>query len=107
MLVNRMKTLSIEIYKTINQLNPIYMNVIFKQSNNRTSSRFPNNLEVPIVNQVKFGTNSLRVLAPKIWNKLPENIKSSETLEIFKRNIKAWKGPNCNCSICSYIPTFS
>ena len=107
MLVNRMKTLSIEIYKTINQLNPIYMNVIFKKSNDKTSSRLPNNLEVPRVNQVKYGTNSLRVLAPKIWNKLPENIKSSKTLELFKCNIKAWEGPNCNCSICSYIATCS
>ena len=103
MMINRLKTLCTEIYKTLNRLNPSYMNYIFKKSRKRISLRYPNNLEVPRVNQATYGTNSLKVLGPKIWNELPEHIKSSDTLEVFKSNIKSWLGPNCNCSVCSYI----
>ena len=103
MLVSRLKTLCIEVYKTINFENPSYMNNIFKKSNYRSSLRFPNNIEVPQVIQVTYGSRSLRALGPKIWNGLTEKIKSSETLEIFKKNIKNWGGPNCECNMCRFI----
>ena len=102
MLVSRVKTLCIEIYKTINSINPTYMQNIFMKSNHRISPRYPNNLNVPQVNQSNYGTKSLRVLGPKIWNELPEEIKSAETLKIFKTNIKMWEGPTCNCSLCKF-----
>ena len=73
------------------------------KSSYRMSTRHPNNLKVPQVNQSSFGTKSLRTLGPKIWNELPEEIKSAESLEIFKRIIKMWKGPNCNCSLCRFL----
>ena len=102
MLVSRVKTLCIEIYKTINCINPNYMQNIFMKSINRISPRYPNNLNVPQVNQSNYGTKSLRVLGPKIWNELPEEIKSAETLKMFKTNIKMWEGPTCNCSLCKF-----
>ena len=42
------------------------------------------NLSLPVHNQVTFGSKSLRVFGPKIWNSLPYHIKSSENLESFK-----------------------
>jgi hypothetical protein len=102
MLISRLKTLCIEIYKTINGENPAYMKEIFKKSCNKSSSRLPNNLEVPRANQVTYGTNSLRVLGPKIWNELPENTKASGTYTKFKENIKLWDGPTCGCNFCKY-----
>ena len=92
MLISRLKTLCIEIYRTINFENPNYMNNIFTKSNYRSSLRFNNNIEVPQVTQVTYGSRSLRALGPKIWNGLNEEIKSSKTLEIFKKNIKNWGG---------------
>ena len=38
------------------------------------------NLKVVGANQVKFGEKSLRVLGPKIWNRLPLHIKNAENL---------------------------
>ena len=103
MLISRLKTLCIETYKTINRINPTYIQNIFAKSSNRISSRHPNNLEMPQVNQTNFGIKSLRMLGPKIWNELPEKIKSTESLEIFKIIIKKWEGPNCNCSVCRFL----
>ena len=100
MTVYRLRTLCLEIYKTLNDLNPAYMKEIYKKSVNRHSSRL-NNIEVPTINQVTYGKNSLRALGPKIWNCLPESIKSSQTLNVFKKSIKTWDGPKCNCNFCT------
>ena len=104
--VGSLTTLCIEISETLNDLNPPYMKEIFKQTENRSSDRFSNNLYVPKVNQVRYGSNSLRSLGPKIWNNLPEYIKSAETLSIFKKNIKTWNGPTCNCKMCEYLGSY-
>ena len=38
--VKRLRTLAVEVYKTINNINPSYMKEIFLTSNNRSSVRF-------------------------------------------------------------------
>ena len=87
MTINRLRVLCLEIYKTLNDLNPDYMKNIFRKRANRHSNRL-NNIEVPTVNQVTYGKNSLRALGPRIWNSLPNHIKSSETLLIKKKASK-------------------
>ena len=48
------------------------------------------NLKVVRASKVKFGKKCLRLLGPKIWNRLPPHIKNAENLSAFKRLIKAW-----------------
>ena len=64
----RQRTLCIEIYKTLNKLNPGYMNDIFKLRNTDrlTREKYKLNLEILKPNQVTFGTRSLRSYGPKI-----------------------------------------
>ena len=64
-------------------------------------------LEMPRINQVTFGTRSLRILGPKIWNSLLLNVKSSENLSLFKEVIKNWNGLFCNCRICNFNDQFT
>ena len=66
------------------------------------SSRNPYDLHHHRPNQVTFGKHSLRSLGPKVWNSLPNKIKSSETVNIFKRLIKQWSGIQCNYNVCKY-----
>ena len=58
------------------------------------------NLNIPVHKQITFGSKSLRVFGPKVWNSLPY-IKSSEYLESFKMLIKHWNGTRCNCKFCN------
>ena len=81
MKVRRMRYLCVEIYKTLNDLNPGYMKDIFQSG---YSTRRPYNIIVPRVNQTTFGTRSIRYERAKIWDHLPNSLKSAETLEIFK-----------------------
>ena len=95
--VKRMRYLSIEIYKTLHCLNPQYMKQLFQLNELRYSSRRPLDLIVPRVNQTHYGPRSIRYEGAKIWNHLPNSIKSDENLDAFKRLIKTWEGSSSNC----------
>ena len=104
MKVNRLRSLCIEIYKSINNINPMYMNEIFKlrKTSRAVRSNYKLNLDVPTINQASFGDKSVRYYGLKIWNLLPFHIKSSDNLEAFKYIINNWNGVSCKCKICQY-----
>ncbi len=96
--INRLRTLCIEIYKTMHDLNPHFMKDIFQFKSEGRSSRNQFDLVHYRPNQVTFGSNSYRSLGPKIWNALSNDFKTAENLTIFKRLIKSWDGPECQCN---------
>ena len=81
-----MRALCLCIFKTLHQLNPRSMSNIFEvKSFDRPARSWQNlNLEVVRANQVKFGEKSLRVIGPKIWNRLPPCINNADNLSAFK-----------------------
>ena len=40
------------------------------------------------VKSMRYGTESISFLAPKVWEILPNEIKYSETLQVFRANLK-------------------
>ena len=52
------------------------------------------------VNTTKFGLNSLRHFASKVWSMIPIEIKNSSTVEIFKSKISKWEPNDCDCKLC-------
>ena len=95
MQVKRLRTLAIEIFKTLNNLNPFYMKEIFQKSIYRISERLKFNLKGQRFNQVEYGRNSLRVLGPILWNYFPNDFKTCDSLYKFKKLIKTWGVKNC------------
>ena len=64
-----------------------------------------NFLERRRVKSVRYGTESISLLAPKIWEILPIEIKDSDTPQIFKAKIKKWIPVECPCRLCKiYLP---
>ena len=102
MSVNRLKCLCIEVFKTIHNLNPPFMKRFFqlRLRNRETRFQHTNNLNVPIRKTVRYGTKSLSVLAPRIWNGLCPFLKNLTKLSKFKTEIKHWNGSKCFCSKC-------
>ena len=98
----RERILCIEVYKTLNSLNPCFMQELFKlsETNRNVRNKYKLNLNTLVVNQVNYGTKSLRSFGPKIWNSLPHNVKSAENLETFKKIINNWNDMSCNCVVC-------
>ena len=72
--VSRFRSLSLEIFKALSNLNLFFMKDIFHIRTFNYSSRNPNNLIHHRPNHVTFGTNSLRFLGPQIWNCLLEKL---------------------------------
>ena len=48
---------------------------------------------------VFFVTESIINLGAKLWNMVPANIKSSESLNVFKSKIKYWTSNHYPCQI--------
>ena len=106
-LIKQHKNLAIEIFKTLNGLNPEYMKNIFVKNNQtynlRDNSRHANDLELQTFKGFTYGVCSLKVLGPKIWNALPTSFKNSISLFAFKKLIKTWDGPVCDCKMCKAL----
>ena len=77
-------------YKSLNGSAPHYINNMLKpytpSENLRSSSK--GLLTIPSVKLVNCGERSFSYTAPKLWNELPEYIRKSETLPIFKTRLK-------------------
>ena len=98
--VRRLRTMALEIFKSLNDLNPSFMKNLFNKRNN--VNRRKHDLMIHIRNSVTFGSYSLRYLGPHIWNTLPENIKKITSFEKFKEFISNFYGPSCQCNLCYY-----
>ena len=97
------QSLATEIYKYLHGLSPAIMGDIIKFNkppayNLRTRqelySRNPKT--------VRYRTETISFLAPKIWAIVPQNIKNCTSLLSFKINIRTWK-PDCPCRLCKWF----
>ena len=95
------QSLVIESYKFLNGLSPIFLNNVFHK-NISNSYEVQNHEELYSRNPktVRYGTETVSYMAPKIWSKVPETIKMSLSLESFKTKICKWN-PECDCCLCT------
>ena len=49
----------------------------------------------------KYGLNTLRHLGLKVYDMVPEVIKNSSSVQIFKSKIKNWVPSQCPCRLCA------
>ena len=84
-----LQNLAIEIYKYLNELSPSFLNNFFHK-NISNSYDLRNHKELCSRNRktVRYGTETVSYMAPKIWSKVPENIKTSSSLDSFKSKIR-------------------
>ena len=99
--IKRLRNLATEIFKTVNNLSPSFIKNIFTSKEN--AKVCPNNIVVKSHNSATYGDKSLMTLGPKIWNALPENIKSETSYKKFKEYIDLWFEPKCRCNICKSL----
>ena len=100
-LERNIQSLAIEIYKYLNGLFPSFLNNVFhKNISNSYDLRKHKELYSRIPETVRYGTETVSYLAPKIWRKVPETIKMSSSLDAFKSKIRKWK-TECDCRLCT------
>ena len=95
-----LQLLMVEIYKTRNHLNPSFMMDIFEEKSMPYQLRSSSNLNLPKVRTTCYGTDAVRFMGQRVWAKLPVEVKTSDSLTIFKKHLKTTKCKHCNCRIC-------
>ena len=82
------RNLALEVYKTLNKLNPPFMQNLFEEKHTKYDLRGIKSLDIPKVNTTKYGIQSLSYLGPKIWNSLPDEVKLAPSANHFKNTDK-------------------
>ena len=52
------------------------------------------------IKSVRYGTETITYLGPKIQLIIPDEIRESASLETFRQKMKLWKPDSCPCRIC-------
>ena len=99
--MKNLQQLAIAIYKVKNGLSPeiVKKDFVFQENENydlRSGTALANkNLHTEY-----FGTDTITNLGPKLWKFVPDEIKNSSQLSIFKSRIKTWTTANCPFRLC-------
>ena len=93
------QSLAIEIYKFLNGLSASFLNNVFHK-NISNSYDLRNLLYSRNPKTVRYGTETVSYMTPKIWSKVTETINMSSSLDSFKSKIRKWK-PECDCRLCT------
>jgi hypothetical protein len=77
-------------YKSLNGLSPVYLsNLLTKYTPARSlRSENANLLDIPKTKMKTVGDRSFSAAAPRLWNQLPAYVKDSNSLNLFKLNVK-------------------
>ena len=90
-----LQILMIEIYKTMNHLNPSYIWGFFVKKDIPYNLRTKELCRVPSAQSHRYGLNSLSFRGSLLWNALDDELKRAETLRSFKRGIIQRMGWQC------------
>ena len=74
-------------YNTLHGIAPLYLRSLLKERTTAYNLRGTLKVDLPRVTTTSYGLQSFRYAAPQVWNKLPDNIRTSESLIAFKRTI--------------------
>ena len=98
--IKNLQKLMLEIYKSMNHLNPSYVWHIHERKEIQYDLRTKNLCKLQSTKTIKFGMESLSFRGSILWNNLNDEIKELSTVASFKTKIKTWMGEKCNCKIC-------
>ena len=95
------QALAIEIYKTMNDLNPVFMKEIFSLKPHNYPLR-TQNLVYPNPRTVSYGLESFGYKASQIWKNIPIEIQKSEDISVVKSYISKHYKDLCKCNLCRH-----
>ena len=85
----RLQDIAILMYKVKAKLVPSYISDLFNCNMSKYNLRNADDFSLPRWNTVTYGKHSLRYMGPFIWSKLHSSIKTADSLNAFKNQIRA------------------
>lgn len=98
--VRRLRSIALETFKIINKNCPSYLYDLINIKKHQYSFRYSNTTELPQVRTTRYGINSFRYTASKLWNELPEHFRNETNFNQFSKLISTWTGNSCRCNAC-------
>ena len=97
------RKLIIEVYKCLNNLNPIFLNALFEPKSVSHDLRSGKLLNIPNTNTLQYGLKSLSYRGSMIWNSNnSKNLDLSKDLNQFKSRLKNLESIKCSCHLCCF-----
>ena len=78
------------VYKSFQAAIPAYITALLRPRTNTNRLRGTNKLQLPRVNTTSFGKKSFTFLAPKLWNTLNDDLRTTTNITYFKNNCLAF-----------------
>ena len=93
------QALTLEVYKTLNDLNPGFMKEIFylKQHDYPTRNQ---QIVYPNPRTVSYGLETFGYKASQLWSNIPNEIQQATDVPTFKNYISKQSVNICNCNLC-------
>lgn len=98
--VRRMRNVALEVFKILNKQGPSYLHDLVTIKNSSYNFRYTNCAEIPRPRTERYGKNSFRYSAAKLWNSLPDEFRQCSSYSQFSSLIGSWSTPECHCSAC-------
>ena len=97
---HNLKLLAVEMYKAKNGIEPNVLGKFVTKREHRYNSRQFSDFLKDKAYSTTYGIESIRILGPKIWDLIPEEIRCTGNLDLFREKIRKWKIKHCPCRLC-------
>ena len=79
-------------FKSIKCGGPVYLeNLLTPHTSSRPiRTNYLNTFNIPSINLKTYGDRAFTFIGPSVWNSLANDLRSADTLSIFKRNLKTY-----------------
>ena len=95
-----LQVLLIEIFKCMSGSCPDIVKTLFMSKETPYSLRNSLLLKLPPTKSVRLGPNSFLFRGSQLWNSVPDRIKHSNSIALFKKDVASWVGLKCLCPLC-------
>ena len=93
----RQISILVEVFETVNKMNPSFMHDVFKLHECQYELRNKSQMVVPKHNTVTYGYNSLAVHGSLLWNFVSQKVKSKTNVKEFQTALIQSTNPNFAC----------
>ena len=93
------QALTLEIYKSHNNLNPTFMKEVFSLKQTKYPLR-KQGMAYPNPRTMSYGLETFGYKGSQLWLNLPEEIREVTDIHVFKKYVANYCKNTCNCNLC-------
>ena len=99
--IRRLRLIAQEFFKIYNKDGPTYLHDLVDIKEQSYNFRYSNTAKLPKPRTTRYGINSFRFTAAKLWNNLPNHFRQISSFNTFKSLLMYWNGSVCSCPSCT------